>query len=196
MHKTIKIFNCIDCFHRKEDNSISPPGATCSYGENTIKLDPDNIDIPFFCPIEDEEEIAKVGVSVFIVNEKNQFLVGLRNVPFGYNTYGLPGGKLRKGEDIIAGAKREVKEEVNLDIDNLVEVGFENNIYPEKNLHYVTLFYFTRCYNGKLKNMEYPEKCLELKWIDYKNPPALLFSPLCDILKHKESLLNELFERR
>jgi 8-oxo-dGTP diphosphatase len=140
------------------------------------------------------EEVAKVGVCVFVVNEKNQYLVCLRNVPLGYQTYGLPGGKLKKGEDIIVGAKREVKEETNLDIDNLVEIGWTNDIYPELNLHYVTLFYFTRTYNGQVINVEYPDKCLELKWIDYKKSPANLFFPLYKILKDKEKRLKELFE--
>ncbi len=60
---------------------------------------------------------AIAGISVFIFNEKGELL--LTRQPRWKNQWLIPGGKIEYGESIEQAIKREVKEEVNLDIKNI-----------------------------------------------------------------------------
>jgi len=59
-----------------------------------------------------------LGASVIISNSKKQVLLGKRDSKSLYypNFWGLPGGITRHGESFINTAKREVKEELGVDI--------------------------------------------------------------------------------
>lgn len=64
----------------------------------------------------------------------------------------FPGGHIKKGEDIISSVIREVKEETGLDIKDPVLCGIEeyknNNEYDR----YLTFFFKTNKFKGKLKS--------------------------------------------
>lgn len=64
----------------------------------------------------------------------------------------FPGGHIKKGEDIISSVIREVKEETGLDIKDPILCGIEeyknNNEYDR----YLTFFFKTNKFKGKLKS--------------------------------------------
>jgi len=147
--------------------------------------------------MKNDTEYVRCGIGVFILNDKNEVLLGLRQGSLGSGEWGLPGGKPEVGEDLIIAAKREVKEETNLDITNLEKIDWSNDIFDKENLHYVTLFYLTHCFSGEMINLEGPEylkkpKCLELKWFPINNLPAELFLPLKQIV---ENNYNKIIDR-
>jgi len=120
----------------------------------------------------------RVGVAIFIKNEKDEFLLGYRkNKNLGYNTWGLPGGKLDFGEDLKYCIKRETKEETNLDINisDLKLVGVTNAIFDEET-HYITVIYETNIYSNTLEVVE-PDKCEKWEWFTFDNLPKDLFLP-------------------
>jgi len=85
----------------------------------------------------DGRKYAIAGVSAFIFNNKGELL--LTKQPKWGNKWVAPGGKIHYGESMETALKREVKEEVNLEIENLEFFQyFELKNNPEKsNLHIV-----------------------------------------------------------
>ena len=78
-----------------------------------------------------------VGVSVFLINEKNQILVGKR----AEGTWGLPGGGMEAGETPKETAVRETLEETAVDIceGDLRFATFTNDVFLKtKNEHWIT----------------------------------------------------------
>lgn len=59
------------------------------------------------------EPILTAGTCLFVFNENNEILMQLRT---DYNQWGFPGGAMELGESFEETAKRELKEEANLDI--------------------------------------------------------------------------------
>tara|TARA_Y100000034_G_scaffold103912_1_gene130041 strand:+ start:336 stop:779 length:444 start_codon:yes stop_codon:yes gene_type:complete len=54
-----------------------------------------------------------IVVKAIIYNDKNEFLILINN---DFKKWDLPGGHIQEEEDLIAGLKREIKEETDLDI--------------------------------------------------------------------------------
>lgn len=122
----------------------------------------------------------KVGIGVLIL-DGNKILLGHRSINrkdtggiFEPNTWTLPGGKQEVDETILECAKREVKEETNLDIDDLEVFGADDDI--QSNKHYVTLYVSALKYSGELKIME-PDKEDNWEWFELDNLPNNLYSP-------------------
>ena len=123
-----------------------------------------------------------VGIGAIIFNDNKELLLLHRIGEVGKDTWGLPGGKMEKYESFKDCIIREVKEEVNLDIDRLWFADLTNDIMLDIDHHYVTLYFQVIDFSGKLKNME-PEKCSELKWFNLNELPENLFLPLTNLIK-------------
>lgn len=117
----------------------------------------------------DEKNRPRVGLGIIIVNSEGKILIGKRqnsHAPY----YSIPGGHLELGETFEQGAIREVKEETDLDIDDVQVIAVTNNLetYRQASLHYISIALLTKKFSGELKNME-PEKCAEWLWVDPLN---------------------------
>lgn len=126
------------------------------------------------------ENVIKVGIGVIIKNG-NKILLGHRcnnykdtGGIYEPDTWTIPGGKQEYDETMFEGAKREVKEETNLDVSELSFFGATDDIQPNK--HYVTIQVLAEKFEGELKNLE-PTKHSEWKWFDIDNLPEKLYSP-------------------
>ena len=122
-------------------------------------------------------ERPQVGVAVFVLNMTGHVVAKKRKNAHGDGTWGLPGGHVEAGEDPVDTCKREVLEEVGLEIEEVVPVTFANAIFEEEDLHYVTLYYVARCTGGELENKE-PEKCSEVEWYWITEIPEPRFGSL------------------
>lgn len=123
-----------------------------------------------------------VGIGAIIFNNDNELLLMHRIGKVGKDTWGLPGGKMEKNETFEECIIREVKEEINLDINKLGFADLTNDIMTDIEHHYVTLYFFVYDFSGELKNMEL-EKCSELKWFSLDKLPEKLFLPLENLIK-------------
>ena len=126
------------------------------------------------------ENYVRVGIGIMI-KDGNKVLLGHRSKNrkdtggiFEPDTWTFPGGKQEFSETIFEAAKREVKEETNLEIDDLEVFGVSDDIQPSK--HFVTIQIIANKHSGNLKVME-PTKEDEWKWFDLNNLPMNIYSP-------------------
>jgi len=197
----LKIENCAQCPYLRESESQGIIGHPYDFycGHQSIITQKQQVKpnrIAQFCPIPTEPFYVRVGVAVFLVNKKDQLFLGKRKSLLGQGCWGLAGGKPEMGEDLIAAAARETKEETNLTIFNLKPLDWTNDIFPMLDQHYVTLYYICRDFSGEYKNME-PNKCEGFQWFDLDNLPAPLFLPLDTlIVKHYDRLIEKIKETK
>jgi 8-oxo-dGTP diphosphatase len=124
------------------------------------------------------DNLPRVGVAVVLRNQNNEILLGYRKSNLGFQTWGLPGGKLDLGEDTKVAAKRELKEETSVDVEisDLMLYGITSAIFNES-LHYITIMYEVKNWSGTV-NIEEPNKCGGWVWFDTNHLPEELFLPL------------------
>ncbi len=136
------------------------------------------------------QNFIKVGVGVYIFNDKNQILLGFRNSKHGNGSWAPPGGHIEFGETPEQAIIREVKEETNLTLNPLdIEFkDFTNDFFEKTYVHYITLHFFCKKFTGSPLIME-PDKCLKWEWFDITNLPENLFLPNQNFLK-KYTLKN------
>lgn len=122
------------------------------------------------------KKFPRIGVGVMIQNNKGEVLLGLRKSSHGTGEWSFPGGHLEFGETLFACAKREVKEETDLDIEKfeLISLADELRYLETDSKHYVNIGIMGKFNGGEPKVME-PEKCVEWNWFALENLPAPLF---------------------
>ncbi|MBR3386130.1 NUDIX domain-containing protein [Candidatus Saccharibacteria bacterium] len=126
------------------------------------------------------QDIIKTGIGVMLLDD-DKVLLGHRATNkkdtggiYETDCWTLPEGKQEYDETFFEGAKREVKEETNLDIDKLELFGAADDIQPDR--HYITMHVIAREFSGKLKVME-PENEDEWRWFSLDKLPDNLYSP-------------------
>tara|TARA_Y100000768_G_scaffold219083_1_gene165162 strand:+ start:6244 stop:7296 length:1053 start_codon:yes stop_codon:yes gene_type:complete len=99
----------------------------------------------------------------FIVNNKNNFLITKRpqNKMLG-GLWELPGGKRGKGESLRNTLIREIKEEINIDINVNQKMGVIQHSYSHMNINLHG--YLCNIKKGKIRKNE----CVDAKWINMK----------------------------
>ncbi|MFP4547904.1 MAG: nucleotide triphosphate diphosphatase NUDT15 [Fidelibacterota bacterium] len=123
----------------------------------------------------------KIGVGV-IVNHNGKILLGKRMNAHGEGSWSFPGGHLEFGESWADCARREVREETNLEIKNIRFFFVTNDIFTRENKHYVTIFMECEYATGDLKNRE-PHKCEKWDWFTWETLPDKLFLPIRNLQK-------------
>ena len=126
------------------------------------------------------DKFIKVGIGVMILDD-NKVLLGHRSKDkkdtggiFEIDCWTLPGGKQEYFETFFECAKREVKEETNLEIGELKLFGAADDIQPDR--HYITLHIIAKKHSGELKVME-PTKDDRWEWFNLDKLPQNLYSP-------------------
>lgn len=126
-----------------------------------------------------------VGIGVILQNDKNEVLMKLRQGSHGADEWGLPGGYIEFGETIFEAAKRELKEETDLDIDKLELVGVVDEMkYIETDGKHCVAIGIKGKYNGEEPKIMEPNKCLEWRWFDLNNLPDNLFESTKLVLRN------------
>ena len=120
-----------------------------------------------------EKPNVRVGVGVFVFKD-GKFLIQKRKGSHGEGSWSLPGGHLEFGESFEETARREVREEANIEIKNIRFGAVTNDHFVDENKHYVTIWMISEWASGEVKNME-PEKCTAQTWNTFDDLPSPLF---------------------
>jgi len=112
-----------------------------------------------------KQEFVYVGVPVIIQNSKKEILLGMRstkNITYP-NTWGLPGGMMDYGEYIEATVKREVKEELGVDVKIIKKSSniYENIPNKDNRFHSVDIPFYAKIIKGVPKPKD---ETSEVKW--------------------------------
>ncbi|KGM96191.1 DNA mismatch repair protein MutT [Clostridium novyi A str. 4552] len=111
-----------------------------------------------------------VGVGAVIKNNRGEVLLLLRNKEPEKGCWSIPGGKVEMFENIEDAIKREVKEEVDVDVEIIKLLTVTNHIISKEKTHWVAPTFLVKIINGQVKNVE-PQKHQDLKWFSINNLP-------------------------
>ena len=124
--------------------------------------------------ITDHKNLVIVA-SVAIIDANDQILIAKRpNKKHLSGFWEFPGGKVEKGESPENALVREVKEELNIDINNKCIAPLTFSEFNYEKFHLLLLLYVCRRWEGEPMSMEKNE----IKWVkvntlrQYKMPPA------------------------
>lgn len=94
-------------------------------------------------------KFPKIVASALI--EKNQkYLLTKEILEDGKEYWIIPGGKIEFGENMIDTVKREIKEEINLDIDEIKFLDFKEAVYTNHNYHTIIFFFSAKPQSEKI----------------------------------------------
>src|SRR3989344_5117070 len=110
-------------------------------------------------------ELPKIGVGVFVKRSDDKLILMRRQNSHGAGMWALPGGHLEFGEEIEHCAKREVMEELGVNVKSVKVLGITNDIMTKENKHYVTIFVDSEIADGETPNIMEPEKTTEIVWV-------------------------------
>jgi ADP-ribose pyrophosphatase YjhB (NUDIX family) len=112
-----------------------------------------------------------VGCGAAIVRDGRLLLVKRRRAPEAGH-WSLPGGKVDFGESVADAVKREIREEVGLEIELLRPLGVAETIGVDDQ-HWVSPIYLAYAAEGEARNNE-PEKLEAVAWVALEAPPQPL----------------------
>lgn len=106
-----------------------------------------------------------VGIGAVVVGKDGKILLAKRGSK-ARNEHGkweFPGGGIEFGDTMAETIKRELKEELDIEVELLQHLPPIDHILPSENQHWVTSMFIAKIINGTPKIME-PEKCDEIGW--------------------------------
>lgn len=118
---------------------------------------------------------ARVGLSIIILNEKNEVLIGERQGSHGAGKFSVPGGHLEFLETYNECCSRELMEEIGVSFEQYEKIGFSEDFFKEEQKQYTTLYFGVKNIDSdiiNIKNLE-PDKCKGWEWVDINNLPQL-----------------------
>lgn len=118
-----------------------------------------------------------IGVSVgaLILNDKGEVLLCKRsqNASNERGCWEAPGGAVEYGEKLEDALRREIREELDIDLELLEQFPASNHIIPADRQHWVATTFLVKIKNGTPKIME-PDKCDEIRWFSFDDLPSPL----------------------
>lgn len=134
-----------------------------------------------------------VGVGAAIFNAEGKLFITKRG-PKAKNERGkweIPGGSVEFGETFHQAIKREIHEELGIEIEILDLLGICDHIIPEEKQHWVSPTYICRIVKGNPTIVE-PEKCSAIGWFSLEEAGKL---PLSIVTKQDVSLLKQKYPK-
>jgi 8-oxo-dGTP diphosphatase len=125
-------------------------------------------------------KLHAVGVGVLVLRD-GKVLLGKRKGSHGAGTWSAPGGRLEFGESIEDCARRELRGETSLVLGTVSPGPYTNNLFPEVEEQYVTVFVVARQATGEPANLE-PHKCEGWCWFSWSELPSPLFAPVASLV--------------
>ncbi len=107
------------------------------------------------------------------------------------NTWEIPGGGVEFGETFENALKREIKEEIGVEIEIVELLGICDHIIPDEKQHWVSPTYICKIIKGEPKILE-PEKCDQIGWFTLKETENMSISL---VTQHDIRILKEKFPK-
>ncbi len=128
--------------------------------------------------MEFKKQEIKTCVVACIIDEQERVLLTRRCIEPFCSQWVMPGGRIDRGESIVAALHREVREEVGLEIrvEGLIDV-FEHLSIGDGGDHYVILYY--RCSSAGGEARPNGDECTEAVWAASAELPAMDLPPGC-----------------
>lgn len=104
-----------------------------------------------------------------VVEKDNKYLLVQESKPKCYGKWNIPAGHLEPGESIFDGAKREIKEETNCDVELTGVCGIGNHIVPHDT--FAAIVFTTKLLTDAVKPQA--GEILEAKWFSYNEILAM-----------------------
>lgn len=126
---------------------------------------------------------TKIGCEV-VIRKGNSILLGKRGkAAYGSGTWALPGGHLELNERLVDAICRELKEEMDADVQpvDLNLISIVDDIKPELDTHYIHITFELLNPTFEPKLME-PESCEEWRYFPITDLPTNFFPPHTDII--------------
>lgn len=133
-------------------------------GELRSILEQNNLELKSTSREGDANRMPIVTVGALIMNDVGEVLM-IRTHKWS-NLWGIPGGKIKWGEESVAALRREIKEETDLEITDIRFVLVQDCIHsPEfyRDAHFVLLNYTARCVGEP--NVKLNDEAREFKWV-------------------------------
>ena len=118
--------------------------------------------------------LPRLVVGAVIVNEQNEILLVLRNRNPEKGTWSIPGGKVDPYEKLEDCVMREVKEEVDLEVEVKGLLCTAETIRPEQDEHWVSTIYEVTIKSGVARNMELGGAIGDVQWFALDHLPESL----------------------
>lgn len=118
--------------------------------------------------------LPRLGIGAVITNEQNEILLVLRNRNPEKDTWSIPGGKVDPYENLETCVIREIKEEVNLEVEVRGLLCMAETIRPESGEHWVSVIYEVNIKSGEARNMEPDGAIADMRWFNLDQLPANL----------------------
>lgn len=134
-----------------------------------------------------------VGVGAAIFNSEGKLFITLRGkgAKNERGKWEIPGGSVEFGETFEQSIKREIKEELDIEIEIIELLGICDHIIPDEHQHWVSPTYICKIKKGVPKILE-SEKCDRIGWFTLKEAEKL---PLSIVTKYDISLLKKKYPR-
>ncbi|UGL63028.1 phosphatase [Streptomyces phage PinkiePie] len=126
--------------------------------------------------------VPRVGISILIIKDQKDILLGKRKGAHGEGEWALPGGKQEFGETVFETADRELMEECGPKLkvarQRVLCIG-DLTAYKGKHFLDVTI---ACTYMGGDPVVKELDKCEEWQWFNMANLPSPLFAPIKSIV--------------
>jgi len=135
-----------------------------------------------------------VGGGVLILNSDGEALLMRRgkSVRNESGWWSKPGGGVKFGEAVIEAMKREIKEELDIEIEMTGYLPHTDHIIESENQHWAAFNFIAHIIKGEPRNME-PGKCDEITWFPLDDLPKKITQttsePIADYIAGKYIVL-------
>lgn len=136
------------------------------------------------CECKAGKDYIGVGCGALVFNKKKEILLmkRSRNSKNQAGFWSQPGGAVDFNEKVIVAVRREIKEELGIEVDVWAEVLHINHIIKKENQHWIALSFLANIKKDVPKIME-PHKCDELGWFALSKLPKKLTQTTRETIK-------------